>query len=191
MKLASSLFAVLCLCTPSAFAEGAKTTSETSSEIAADGSYKGSSTRTATDAAGTTLKSKVQESEMKDSKGETRVVSKSETVQDPKGLMNKSWSEHETELRRDAAGNYEKDIAARSVDAAGTSHTVDEEIKRKVAANGASTTIVNKTITTDPKGLMNKHTTEVEEVTKRHADGTVTKSVKNEVDGQVAEHTTR
>lgn len=132
----------------------------------------------------------VSDSSSKDSVGwtGTHTTEKDMTiVRDPKGLMNKTEETYhrETELARDGSGSDETS----AVDAKGTlrNRKIEKEVSQHWLDSGNTTTTTRKDIV-DPKGLMNKHETEVTEKVTRNADGSIAKrTITQEVDGEKVE----
>lgn len=166
-RLAPTVLLSLFIALP-AFAADKQIHTETDVKSDADGNYKGTSTYEATDAAGTTQKSTIKETEARTMGGGTKTTAKVESSTDPKGLGNKSWSEKETTVKAKNDGGFMKDETARSVDAQGTTHKLDQTTEAKVNSDGSVDTKVTRKVVTDPKGLMNKSVSKTEE-TKRAA----------------------
>ena len=185
-KLASALL-VLTLClTTTAVAADKNVHTETKIDSTSDG-YKGTTTYEAVDSTGAKVTSKLEETDSTTSAGKQKSHAKAETSRDPKGLGNKSWAKGETSATVDSDGNLKRETTAKAVDAAGTEYKSNELTKSKLNADGSGETKYTKKIVTDPKGLMNKQTQEIEETTRHAADGSDTKIVKKEIDGKVVE----
>lgn len=123
----------------------------------------------------------------KDAQGVERTV-KTERSNDPDGLGNKTWSKDTVKAKMKIDGEGSESATHKSVDAAGTAHTVDESINRDVKADGSVETTTEKKIVTDPKGLMNKTKTNIERTVDENADGT--KTITKKVDGKTVESNT-
>ncbi len=186
----TALLLNLCL-VPFAWAEDSTGHLESNVETSADGSFKGTSDFQGIDASGATIRSKVVKEEAAPAGGKQKSFTTVEVSRDPKGLGNKSWGKGETHRTVDAKGNLHRETKGQSVDAAGTTHQIDEKTISKVAADGATETTVTTKAVTDPKGLMNQSVTKIDVETKRAADGTQTKIVRKEVDGEVVGNTVR
>lgn len=190
-KLASSLVAITLCMTTSTWAADKNVHSETTIDSNADGTYSGTSKYEGTDSTGAKVHSTIKEENSNTLTGKQKSHAKVETSRDPKGLGNKTWAKGETTATVDAKGNLKRETTASSVDAAGTGRESKETAKTTVKSDGSAETKVSKKIVTDPKGLMNKHTEELQETTQHAANGSDTKIVKKEIDGKVVEQTVR
>lgn len=128
-------------------------------EYKKDGGYeaKRSMEHTLTDGTKVSADSKVDVDV--DSNGRVEKTAESESVSDPKGLMNAKKDESETTVKEKARGGYKKTTTKKSHDAAGADVDRKTTTDVDVDANGnvTSTTTVEKSV--DPKGLMNAKTT--------------------------------
>lgn len=77
-------------------------------------------------------------------------------------------------------------VKASGTDAAGTSTSVDQDVKVKDHMNGTTDTTVTTETTKDPKGLMNKSKVKSKETVTTDQNGTVIKDSKT-VNGKVVE----
>jgi len=154
---------------------------ETDSEIGEDGSYKDSSDVSSTDRAGTETKTKIREEGSVNSRGAVSSSYKATTSHDPEGMRNKTWSKTERSSTKKPDGGLRAESTARDVDQHGTAHKATKNVKRDVESDGTVETTVTEMEVTDPKGLMNKSSTERKKVTERLPDGTAThkSTVKN------------
>lgn len=168
-----------------------KVHTETNIERKADGTFKGTSTTEETDAAGTTTKAETKEKDSVSSDGTKTTIVKTATSEDPKGLMNKTWSKEKVEVKADAEGNVEKDSYSKSVDQAGTKHTVTAQTEKRIKPDGTVETVSTDKIVTDPKGLGNKTVAETEVVKEKAPDGDTTTTITKKIDGDTIEHTVK
>jgi hypothetical protein len=189
-KFASAIIFSSALIAIPAWAADGKAHSETKIDTNADGTYKGSSTFESTDSAGTTIKSKVEENETIGLTGKRKTSARVETVQDPKGLGNKSWAKGESNTVTDAHGNVTRDTEGRAVNADGTMHNTDETVKSSRNADGSSEMKLSKKEVIDPKGLMNRQTVKTEEIVKHAANGAESRTVKKELNGKTVQEET-
>lgn len=160
--------------------------SETNVVRAADGSVDTENEVESTDTSGTKRKSEFKQEARTDSRGETKVLSTSKSVTDPKGLGNKTWSDQKVTSKTDARGNLNREISGKAVDSQGTSHSVDIEREVKVRPDGSTKTTVSEERVENPKGLMNQSKTDIETTVAKDAKGNVVKTIKK-VDGKTVE----
>lgn len=90
----------------------------------------------------------------------------------------------ETDIKRGTDGSYESNTEVNATDAAGTAVKKELTTEVDVDADGDKETSVKYKTTRDPKGLMNKSTTETERTTKEDGSSTTT-TYKKKVDGEV------
>lgn len=191
MKRIISTFVFAAVVLPGAvYAEKGKIHKEIDVEQKADGSYEGTATTEAVDAAGTSHKSKTKEKVSNSANGQKRFV-KSETQTDPKGLGNKTWSKKEVTTDHDANGEQDDKVVAKSVDQAGTGHETTTEVEKDVKSDGTVEVTKNEKTVTDPKGLMNKTTSETETTVNQGVDGSTSTTVEKKVDGKTVDKTVR
>lgn len=152
-----------------------------------DGSYNAEVAKDTVDAAGTAHHAKTKKSHKVYSDGSTKTKVKGEASEDPKGLLNKTKTTEDETASSDAKGNLKDSYTKDSVDSAGTAHQRKADVQVKVHSDGTSKATVTDKSVTDPKGLLNKHTTEVETTAEEKKDGSVVESTKKTVDGKVVE----
>ena len=156
---------------------------ETTVKQGKDGAIDAEVTSEKTDAVGTTTTRKDTAETKTTIGGNHEATSTSKITTDPKGLGNKTADKVEITETQGKDGGSNKEAKHESVDAAGTGHssksTTDVEVKRD---GTVKTTVKDKSVE-DPKGLLNKTTTETTKVTNHKADGTTEISKTQKVDG--------
>lgn len=103
---------------------------------------------------------------------------KTETVNDPKGLGNKTWSNDKASAKYNKNGEVEVTSEHKSVDEHGTAHKGTTKSETEVKSDGKIVTTTTDTSVTDPKGLMNKKSVTTEKKVEEKPDGTIDISVK-------------
>lgn len=171
MKTSNLTLALLLAVTPSAFAEN-----------------KAESHTETTDSAGTKIKTEKSHEASTGWTGTQKAEMEEETTRDPKGMFNKTTESSKTEVKAKTGGDRVE--TTESKDAAGTKQKVTKETDVDNNWGGGTTTTTTTKKVTDPKGLMNKKTVEMEETVKRNADGTAATTVTKEVDGDTVSEET-
>ena len=128
-------------------------------EYKKDGGYESTRSTEKTTAEGTTQTSESSVDVDVDSKGHVDKTVKTETVTDPKGLLNKEKDVSETKIDEKERGGYKQTTIRKSKDADGTNITFKTVTDVDVDSSGNVTTTATTTKTVDPKGLMNETTT--------------------------------
>ena len=159
---------------------------ETDTEKSAAGDVKTHLKTEATDAAGTVTKHDVEEKTEATAHGKRAKLSHT-VSRDPKGLMNKKTETSEATATYDSSGALKKKSSYEGVDAAGTSQRMTSETETARKAGGGRRTVMKDKQVQDPKGLMNKHSTEKRTIVDRNADGKATVSTEKDVDGKTVE----
>lgn len=147
----------------------------TKTEYKSDGGYTTTTKERKLDAKGTEVKGEAKVDVDVDGDGKVTKKVTNERITDPKGLLNERASTTETSVKQ-KDGGYERETRTSNSNAAGTSTLRAESRDVKVDAHGnvVETTKVDKVV--DPKGLMNRESTTMEE---------------KKVNGQTVESTTR
>jgi len=156
--------------------------SETKVEQGGDGTYKAKTTSETVDASGTKTEYERDEQAKNKLLGGTEVSTKESVKTDPKGMLNSTTETREVTTSTDRKGDYKHTREADSVDSAGTAHK--HKVVQEVSKNG------NKVETTetrvdDPKGLMNKKTTEASSTVETNKDGSINSEYSEKVNGKV------
>ena len=154
-------------------------------DVGADGTVKKSSSEETVDAAGTKVKSNLDEKSKVKSDGTRKTSSVLSSTTDPKGLGNKTTAKRTINSTEDGRGSFDRNTESTSVDAAGTAHkkTVERSVDQK--SDGTAKSTHKEKVVNDPKGLMNKTTEETERTVTRDADGNViTDKADKTVDGK-------
>ncbi|MFN8389455.1 MAG: hypothetical protein U0136_04115 [Bdellovibrionota bacterium] len=98
----------------------------------------------------------------------------------------------EVDLKKSDNGGYEQKVSTDSTDAQGTRVQHEDSEKGKTTVLGGTKVTTKSETTTDPKGLMNKHTDKAEVTAKSDKDGNVTKKYSaDSVDASNTAHSTR
>ena len=105
----------------------------------------------------------------------------------PAFAADKESYESKTKIEKDVDGNYKEKTKTEKTDVAGTTNSVEKDVKVKVKSSGETDKTVKTTEVTDPKGLMNKETTKTTDTVKAKADGTVESDHKKTVNGKTVE----
>lgn len=142
------------------FAADETSESKAKVEYETDGGYESSRSSEHTTPSGTTHSSESTVDVDVDSAGRVDKTVKTETVTDPKGLMNRKKDVSETEIEEKAYGGYKQTTTRKHKDAAGTDTTFKTVTDVDVDSTGNVTTTATTEKTVDPKGLFNKTTTE-------------------------------
>ena len=158
----------------SAYAADESAQAKSKVEYKKNGGYESTRSADHTTAGGTTHTSESNVSVDVDSQGRIDKEVKSESVTDPKGLMNKKKDTSETEIEEKARGGYKQTTTRKHTDAEGTNTTYKTVTDVDVDADGNVTSTATTEKTVDPKGLMNE---------------TTSKSKTKTVNGQVVEQT--
>lgn len=135
---------------------------ESNSERRDNGGYATTSSKTKTDAAGTTVKSETKAELDVNDDGTSTKTTKQEHITDPKGTLNERAQTTETKVKRNDDG-YSTETRTSNSNAAGTSTLTKQqrEVKRDAQGNVIETTKTDKVV--DPKGLMNREATSTEQ----------------------------
>jgi len=157
LVLSAALAAVLTAGT--AFAEGTETSVKT--DYKKNGGYEKTATTSTTTAGGTAVKSENSTDVDVDSNGKVTKTIKDEKVTDPDGMMNEKRNTTETKVKEKDRG-YERTTKSSNTDAEGTSVSTEAKQNVKVDAQGNVIETIKTEKSVDPKGLMNKSTSETE-----------------------------
>ena len=103
----------------------------------------------------------------------------------------KTSYETNTTVDRDAKGNYNEESKTKKTNAAGTTTTTKEKVEVDVHDNGDVDNTVKSEKTTDPRGLMNKHSTKTTDTQDVKHDGSSKNTHKKVVDGNTVEDVTK
>lgn len=156
-------------------------------EAKEDGGYESSAVTETVSETGT--KEKIKTVEKVDISPDGHVVGtvKTDTITNPKGLMNETYKQEEAKNKINPDGSAELDAHSKSVDKTGTA--VDSTLKTvsKINEDGTTRTTSNLKTTIDPKGMLNKQVIETNKVTDSAKDGAATTFVEKKVDGKVVE----
>jgi hypothetical protein len=95
----------------------------------------------------------------------------------------------ETKVEQDSKGNYDEKTKTEKTDAAGTTVSTEKKVDVDVDSKGNVEKTATTKETTDPKGLMNKHTEKTKDTVKTKHGKTVHKHKKS-VNGKTTENTT-
>jgi len=128
-------------------------------EYKSDGGYEASRNAEHVTSEGTSNTTRENVDVEVDSKGLTSKTSKSYSVSDPKGLMNKKTDNTKTTLQEKERGGYKQTTTSKHTDADGTNVTLVTITDVDVDTNGNVTAVAKTDKTVDPKGMMNKKTT--------------------------------
>jgi hypothetical protein len=134
---------------------------ETNAEIEYknNGGYESTRDSKSVDAQGTKVTSESDVDVDVDSQGNITKTLKSETVTDPRGLMNKQTDNGKTVFEEKANGGYVQTTTRSHVNKDGTNVTYRTVTDVDVQANGNVATTARTDKTVDPKGLFNSKTT--------------------------------
>jgi hypothetical protein len=161
MKYTFTLLATTAMLSLASGAFAADESSQVKSKVdyKKDGGYESTRTTEQTTAAGTEKTSKTKVDVDVDANGNVDKTVKKETVNDPKGMMNKTEENSETRIEEKDNGGYKQTTTRKHKDANGTSTTYKTvtDVNVNAAGNVTSTATTEKTV--DPKGLMNETTT--------------------------------
>ena len=102
----------------------------------------------------------------------------------------KTSYESKTNVERDSKGNYNEERKTEKTNAAGTTTTTKEKVEVDVHADGDVDNTVKSEKTVDPRGLMNKRSTQTTDTQDVKNDGTSKSTHKKTVDGKTVESTT-
>lgn len=136
-----------------------------------------------TDSLGTKVTTNAKSKDSVGLTGTRLIETEAKTVRDPKGLMNKTTESYEHQAKIGSDGDVAE--TTKSVDTAGTAResNVEKNVSKNWFDSGTTTTVTRKEVT-DPKGMLNKTETEIENKTTRNADGTIAeKSVTRKING--------
>ncbi len=150
--------AVMALVAP-AYAATESAQNKSKVEYKDNGGYESTRTSEHTTPGGTKHTSESKVDVDVDSDGKIDKTVKTESVTDPKGLMNKETDTAKTEIKEKERGGYVQTTVSKSTDADGTNVTIKATTDVDVDADGNVTTTAKSEKTVDPKGLMNKKTT--------------------------------
>lgn len=103
----------------------------------------------------------------------------------------KTSYETKTNVERDAKGNYNEETKTEKTNAIGTTTTTKEKVEVDVHANGDVDNTVKREKSTDPRGLLNKHTTKITDTQDVKHDGSSTNTHKKVVNGKTVESETQ
>ncbi len=119
-----------------------------------------------------------------DARGTIEIENSHHRIRDPIGLMNRTSESVNTVSKIRASGDRSETVA--SVDTNGTSRTYSTDTEVKKHRTGGKTEVVKSREVVDPKGLMNKQTTEIKEEVERKEDGSmVSRTLTTEIDGKL------
>lgn len=142
-----------------AFAADETTQGESKVKYKDNGGYESTQSAEHTTAGGTTHSSDAKVDVDVDSKGRVDKTVKTDSVTDPKGLMNKKADTAKTEVEEKDRGGYKQTTTRKHTDAEGTNVTEKTSTDVDVDKNGNVTETDKTEKVTDPKGLMNKKKT--------------------------------
>lgn len=135
------------------------------------------------DGAGTAVTTGTSRSDTVLGSGVRKTSEEVKTTVDPRGMMNKTTAKTQVERTVEPDGDYSESKTIKHAD--GTEEKISEERSTaKHLLNSGKTTTTTQTRSTDPAGLGNKVTVEVEESIERNPDGTVKKTVSKNVNGE-------
>jgi hypothetical protein len=179
------------LCLLAATPAGAADTSYSSeTKVTGDsaGNYDSKTKTESTDTTGTTKTQVSKENVDVEADGDTEVTKTDKTMIDPQGLGNKSAVESKVTTKAKVDG----DLDSKSVTKSSTANATDEAVMEKkvrVDSKGNRMSKITHRKSHDPKGLMNKTTTETTDVSQTQASGAVKSTHETTVDGRVTEQT--
>lgn len=160
---ATAALAVLAFAAQPAFANTVEHKGpETKTEYKDNGGYTTTTTEAKKNADGTTIKGEAKVDVDVDDDGDVTKKVKNEKITDPKGILNEKAKTSETTIEQKDRG-YVRETRSSNSNAAGTSTLTKEQRDVKVDAQGnvIETTKTDKVV--DPKGLLNRESTTVEE----------------------------
>ncbi len=184
-------FAALCLLSATA-AHAADTGSFTSNtQIKGDtaGNYQSKTTEDATDTSGTSQSSVTKEKVAVNGSGDTDVSTSTKTVTDPAGLGNKSTAETSEDTKTKADGSSDSKAVTESSTAGGSTDKAVDQKTVKVDSKGHKKVKVTHKKSHDPKGLMNKTTSETTDTTTQKDNGQTETTHETDVNGKATEKT--
>lgn len=135
-----------------------------------DGTFEGKAHTEHIDSKGTKVIEETKEKRVITGDGVEDTVNV-EKVADPKGLMNKTVETQETTTKLDKNGLANQQIEAESMDKAGTKHKTSVTASQSRTKDGTIETEIKEKVSSDPKGLMNKKTTETNTIVREHPNG--------------------
>jgi len=145
---------------------------------------------TDTDAMGTTTKTSTTRST---STGASGIVNSNETestVVDPKGMLNTTSVDSRSARMRKPDGDYSDSKTVKHADGSSESVAVSKN-SAKHWTNDGKTTTTSTTRTLDPVGLGNKQTSEVTETVERNPDGSGSRKITSELNGETVSEETK
>ncbi len=128
-------------------------------EYKKDGGYESTRTTKQTTDDGTTYKTKSEVDVDVDAAGRVDKKITTETVADPKGLMNKEKAVSETEFEEKERGGYTQTTIRKYKDANGTDVSLKTVTDVEIDKDGNVITTATTERTVNPEGLMNQTTT--------------------------------